>query len=86
MEDEYINLTEQSDFSMILFIAGRRGCPGDSMAIPTIDLALAQLLHSFDWKVEGDPSQLDIKEECGLTIPRQLPLCAYPRLRVNFQL
>ena len=86
MEDEHINLTGQADFSMIPFGAGRRGCPGASMAIPTIELAVAQLLHSFDWKVEGDPSQLDMKEECGLTIPRQLPLCAYPRLRVNFQL
>ena len=56
------------------------------MAIPTIELAVAQLLHSFDWKVEGDPSQLDMKEACRVTIPRQLPLCAYPMLRVNFQL
>ena len=41
MEDEHINLTGQADFSMIPFGSGRRGCPGASMAIPTIELALA---------------------------------------------
>nr|ACN40653.1 unknown [Picea sitchensis] len=86
MENEHINLTDQSDFSMIPFGSGRRGCPGASMAIPTIELALAQLLHTFDWRVEGDPSRLDMKEACGLTIPRQVPLCAYPSLRVSFPL
>jgi len=86
MEEEQINLTDQSDFSMIPFGKGRRGGPGASMAIPTIELALAQLLHTFDWRVEGDPSRLDMKEACGVTIPRQVPLCAYPRLRVSFPL
>eukprot|EP00253_Pinus_taeda_P010595 PITA_10595 len=86
MEYEHINLTDQSDFSMIPFGAGRRGCPGASMAIPTIELALAQLLHTFDWKVEGDPSELDMKEACGVTIPRKVPLCAYPTPRTSFPL
>eukprot|EP00253_Pinus_taeda_P035753 PITA_35753 len=86
MEYEHINLTDQSDFSMIPFGAGRRGCPGASMAIPTIELALAQLLHTFDWKVEGDTSELDMKEVCGVTISRQVPLCAYPTLRASFSL
>jgi len=83
MEEENINLTDQSDFSMIPFGAGRRGCPGASMAIHTIELAVAQLLHTFDWRVEGDPSQLDMKEASGMTIPRQVPLHAYPRLRIS---
>jgi len=86
MEDEDINLTSQSDFSMIPFGAGRRGCPGVFMAISTLELALAQLMHIFDWRVEGDPSQLDMTESCGVSIPRQVPLCAYPRLRVTSQL
>jgi cytochrome P450 len=86
MEDGHINLTDQSDFSMIPFGSGRRGCPGASMAIPIIELALAQLLHTFNWRVEGDPSQLDMKEACGATIPRQVPLCACPRLRGSFPL
>jgi hypothetical protein len=44
------------------------------MAILTIELALAQFFHNFDWRVEGDPSQLDMMEACGVTNPRQVPL------------
>eukprot|EP00253_Pinus_taeda_P021684 PITA_21684 len=86
MEYEHINLTDQSDFSMIPFGSGRRGFPGASISIPTIELALAQLLHTFDWKVEGNTSELDMKEVCGVMISRQVPLCAYPTLRANFSL
>jgi len=84
MEDEHLNLTGQSDFSMIPFGAGRRGCPGAAMAISTIELALAKLFHSFEWRIDGDPSELDMKEAHGLTIPREVPLYAYPSLRVSF--
>eukprot|EP00253_Pinus_taeda_P034286 PITA_34286 len=86
MEEEHVNLADQSDFRMIPFGAGRRGCPGAPMAIPTIELALAQLMHIFDWTVEGDPSLLDMTELCGVTMIRQVPLCAYPGLRVGFPL
>lgn len=82
MADEYIDLTGQSDFNMLPFGAGRRGCPGYPMAVPIVELTLAQLLHVFDWRVEGDPSQLDMKEECGASMPRQVPLFSFPRLRL----
>nr|ACN40389.1 unknown [Picea sitchensis] len=72
----------QSDFRMLPFGAGRRRCPGSAMAILTVEYALAQLLHTFDWKVEGDPSELDMKEACATTMPRQAPLFAYPKLRL----
>lgn len=68
--EEHMDLTGQSDFSMISFGAGRRGCSGASLAIPSVEIALAQLVHTFDWRVEGDPSQLDMKETCGVAIPR----------------
>eukprot|EP00253_Pinus_taeda_P020753 PITA_20753 len=86
MKDEHVNSTDQSDFSMIPFSAGRRGCPGAPMAIPTIELTLTQLVHIFNWRVEGDPSQLDMTEVSGASIPRQVPLFAYPTLRVSFPL
>ena len=60
----------QSDFRMIPFSAGRRGCPGAAMAIPMIELALAQLLHFFDWRLEGTPSA-------------QIPLVVLPTLRTE---
>jgi cytochrome P450 len=80
--DDYTDLTSTQDFRMLPFGAGRRRCPGAPMAIPTISLALAQLLHIFNWRVEGDPSQLDMKEAHALTLPKAIPLSAFPSLRV----
>ena len=46
-------------FELLTFGYGRRGCPGIYMAIPTIELTLANLLYYFNWKL------LDgMKEEC----------------------
>eukprot|EP00253_Pinus_taeda_P022326 PITA_22326 len=80
--DNYTDLTRTQDFRMLPFGAGRRGCPGAAMAIPMISLALAQLLHSFNWRVEGDPSQLDMKEAHAVSLPREIPLFAFPSLRL----
>jgi cytochrome P450 len=73
---------DSSDFAMLPFGAGRRGCPGSAMALLTIEFALAHLLHTFDWRAEGDPSQLDMNEACASTMPRQVPLFAHPTLRL----
>ncbi|XP_057843481.1 cytochrome P450 71AU50 [Cryptomeria japonica] len=59
------------DFDLLPFGTGRRGCPGISMALSVIELALARLLHCFDWTVEGE---VDVEEEFGLTVPRKNPL------------
>ncbi|KAH9321161.1 hypothetical protein KI387_015800, partial [Taxus chinensis] len=50
------------DFDMVPFGAGRRGCPGAQLAMGTFSLVLAQLWHCFDWKIEGNPSELDMTE------------------------
>eukprot|EP01018_Ginkgo_biloba_P005302 Gb_29956 [translate_table: standard] len=65
------------NFEMIPFGSGRRGCPGSLLAIGVVELALAQLLHCFEWSVEGDPADLDTSEAFGLSIPRQHPLYAF---------
>eukprot|EP00253_Pinus_taeda_P007555 PITA_07555 len=80
--NDYTDITSTQDLRMLPFGAGRRGCPGAPMAIPTISLALAQLLHIFDWTVEGDPSQLDMKEAHAVSMPREIPLFAFPSLRL----
>jgi len=83
VEEHGMDLTGvQTDYRMLPFGAGRRGCPGSTMAILTVQFVLSQLVHTFDWRVEGDPSQLDMKEACATTMPRQVPLVAYPRLRL----
>jgi len=80
--NDYMDVTHTQDFRMLPFGAGRRGCPGAPMAIPTISLALAQLVHIFNWRVEGDPSQLDMKEAHAMSLPREIPLLAFPSLRL----
>ncbi|GLJ31832.1 hypothetical protein SUGI_0640510 [Cryptomeria japonica] len=68
------------DFDLLPFGAGRRGCPGITMGLSISELALAQLLHCFDWSVEGE---VDMEEEFGLTVPRKNPLFACPKWRLT---
>ncbi|GLJ22380.1 hypothetical protein SUGI_0421280 [Cryptomeria japonica] len=67
-------------FDMVPFGAGRRGCPGAAMAVVSMNLLLAQLIHCFDWSVEGD---LDMTEVFGSTTPRSVELLARPALRLS---
>lgn len=63
------------DFELIPFGAGRRGCPGITFAIVTIELVLANIVQKFEWKlVEG--RDLDMNESPGVTVHRTVPLLA----------
>lgn len=61
------------DFELIPFGAGRRGCPAITFAIAVIELALAQLLHSFDWELPLGISakDLDLTEVFGISMHRR---------------
>ncbi|KAJ1693142.1 hypothetical protein LUZ63_009840 [Rhynchospora breviuscula] len=61
-----------NDFQFVPFGAGRRMCPGINFAMVTIELALANLLYSFDWRLPG--RDLDMDEGVGLSVPRKNPL------------
>ncbi|GLJ36690.1 hypothetical protein SUGI_0738320 [Cryptomeria japonica] len=65
-----------------------RGCPGAYLATQNINLVLAQLLHCFDWKLEGnaDPSCLDMTETFRTSIPRKVSLFAVPSLKLDIEL
>ncbi|GLJ31829.1 hypothetical protein SUGI_0640480 [Cryptomeria japonica] len=67
------------DFDLLPFGAGRRGCPEISMGLSISELALSQLIHCFDWSVEGE---VDMSEEFGLTVPRKNSLFACPKWRL----
>ncbi|GLJ52540.1 hypothetical protein SUGI_1118060 [Cryptomeria japonica] len=76
MEKEFEIYNRQmrgNDFKMIPFGAGRRSCPGASLAMCVIETTLASLLQSFDWFVP-DGRTIDMNERIGLTMPRATPL------------
>ncbi|KAG1362259.1 Cytochrome P450 71A1 [Cocos nucifera] len=58
-----------NDFQFIPFGAGRRICPGIHLATTTIELALANLLYKFDWKLPDNmsPEDLDMAEAFGIS-------------------
>ncbi|KAF8029435.1 hypothetical protein BT93_E1977 [Corymbia citriodora subsp. variegata] len=66
------------DFELIPFGAGRRGCPGTSLAMASNELVLANLVDKFDWALpEGLKAEdLDMTECTGLTIHRKVHLLA----------
>ncbi|KAK3443244.1 hypothetical protein EUGRSUZ_B03247 [Eucalyptus grandis] len=69
-----------SHFELLPFGAGRRGCPGMSMGMAVVELALANILHSFDWELpkgmkEGDVS---MEEGAGLNVFKKVPLTLLP--------
>lgn len=60
------------DFGLIPFGAGRRICPGDTLAFRMLNLMLGNLLHGFNWKV-GDgirPEDLDMSDSLELQYKR----------------
>lgn len=70
-------------FEFLPFGAGRRGCPGNNFAVLLIELALANLLYSFEWRLpQGIRAEdIDMSEALGITMHKKTPLClvASPR-------
>ncbi|EPS61464.1 hypothetical protein M569_13332, partial [Genlisea aurea] len=79
-----IEISHGSDFKILPFSAGKRKCPGAPLGVTLVLLALARLLHSFDWAPpEGSsPEDIDTTEVYGMTMPMAHALFAVaaPRL------
>lgn len=75
-----------SGFQWLPFGAGRRGCPGQQLGTLVIELAVAQLLHCFNWRLplkNGRDYDLDMTEKVnGLTLLRTHELWAVPTPRL----
>eukprot|EP00249_Psilotum_nudum_P021984 c28328_g1_i1 orf=371-1933(+) len=72
------------NFEYIPFGSGRRGCPAMQMGMATVQLALARLLHTFDFFLpEGErPEEISLKESnYGVTLTKALPLQLRPVAR-----
>ena len=67
-----------NDFQLIPFGAGRRVCPGIQFAMAVNEIALANIVHKFDWELPGGASgeDLDTTESTGITVHRKYPLRA----------
>ncbi|KAM7478263.1 hypothetical protein LguiA_026476 [Lonicera macranthoides] len=63
-------------FELIPFGAGRRGCPDALFALVVIELALANLLYSFDIALpDGQRAKdLDMTETSGITVHKKSPI------------
>lgn len=68
------------NFEMIPFGAGRRICPGLSLAQRMIPLILGSLVHEFKWKLEDGmlPEDIDLSDKFGITLHKGLPLRIIP--------
>ncbi|CAM8922589.1 unnamed protein product [Rhodiola kirilowii] len=68
------------NFELIPFGAGRRICPGLSLAHRIVNVLLASLIHSFDWKLENGmkPEDIDMNDKFGLSVHKLVPLHAIP--------
>uniref|UniRef100_A0A0C9QXQ9 TSA: Wollemia nobilis Ref_Wollemi_Transcript_939_1808 transcribed RNA sequence n=1 Tax=Wollemia nobilis TaxID=56998 RepID=A0A0C9QXQ9_9CONI len=76
------DVTKGQEFNVLAFGAGRRGCPGAAMAMGMMMLVLAQMMHCFDWRVEGDPAGIDMTEAFGTSLHKRENLMAISSLKV----
>ncbi|KAL2927868.1 Cytochrome P450 71B23, partial [Bienertia sinuspersici] len=68
------------DFEFIPFGAGRKMCPGMHLGVANFELALANLLYSFDWELPIGKKREDIDTDTlpGVTMYKKNPLCLVP--------
>ncbi|KAJ7968649.1 Cytochrome P450 [Quillaja saponaria] len=78
-EDGSIDYKGQN-FEFFPFGAGRRGCPGMNLGLNMVELALANLLYCFDWKLPNGMKEedVDMEEMAGLVLYKKVPLKLVP--------
>uniref|UniRef100_A0A7N0TEU6 Cytochrome P450 n=1 Tax=Kalanchoe fedtschenkoi TaxID=63787 RepID=A0A7N0TEU6_KALFE len=68
------------NFELLPFGAGRRMCPGLNLGMATVELAVANMLYCFDWKLPQGMTKEDISTEegPGVTTFKKIPLELVP--------
>ncbi|CAN6329624.1 unnamed protein product [Urochloa humidicola] len=71
---------------MMPFGMGRRGCPGEGLALRTVGLAIGVMVQCFEWEPVGGKEGVDLREaETGVTMPMEVPLVAVCRPRSEME-
>ncbi|XVF02588.1 hypothetical protein REPUB_Repub04eG0187600 [Reevesia pubescens] len=89
LSNSSIDFTGQH-YEFLPFGSGRRSCPGINLATRIVELALANLLHSFDWEIPFamKGKDIDMEEAAGpsLTITKKTALHLVPVDKVRLSL
>ncbi|KAF3628843.1 Cytochrome [Capsicum annuum] len=64
-------------YELIPFGAGRRGCPGIALGVASAELALSNLLYTFDWELPHGMKKEDVDTNVrpGITMHKKNELC-----------
>lgn len=71
------------DFRFLPFGGGRRGCPGYSFGLASVEISLARLLYHFDWALPDGVgvNNVDLTEIFGLATRKRSALKLIPTIK-----